>query len=373
MSGLIVALTIGFVPILLVYLKKTDLRKNHLFLTLVILSPLILFPAKVQNSLNNENLGFDAQDLYTSPDYNQQSLLWGNHFVESTKGKMLLLSALGSPGYALPMKSLLHNARDFLLQFDYFVSWTAANKVNAHALICGSIGSIILISVILLIRGNKRHFSVLALTIYSVFYVIPFFGLAVISNLHGFNYSLFAAHTIEYSLLLLLPIIVLWETSCSVNSVKKAFLMLVMALPILKIVQSMPLINEDHFISNTEKERGLSSSRFSQAINYIETDSDNNLDIIYFLPSGDMGDLVLRTKMRTMATHFAGGNFPQLSHFKTSKELNIYLAYDEKLSCIPEFTKAISEKFQNSILEKTILKGGVFVQRIRMLQTPSLS
>ena len=95
MSGMIVALTIGLVPVLVLYLKKTVLRKNHLFLTLVILSPLILLPLKLLNSFNNENLGFDSHDLYTSPDYNKQSLLWGNHFVESTNGKMLLLSALG--------------------------------------------------------------------------------------------------------------------------------------------------------------------------------------------------------------------------------------------------------------------------------------
>ena len=49
---------------------------------------------------------------------------------------------------------------------------------------------------------------------------------------------------------------------------------------------------------------GFSSSRFSQAIDYIENDSNNELDIIYFLPAGDMGDLVLRSKMRTIATHF---------------------------------------------------------------------
>ena len=86
-----------------------------------------------------------------------------------------------------------------------------------------------------------------------------------------------------------------------------------------------------------------------------------------------MGDLVLRSKMRTLATHFAGGNFPQLSHFKTSKELNIYLAYDEELSEIPEFIEATSEKFQNSLSEKTILKGGIYVHKIKLLPTRSVS
>ena len=86
-----------------------------------------------------------------------------------------------------------------------------------------------------------------------------------------------------------------------------------------------------------------------------------------------MGDLVLRTKMRTLATHFAGDNFPKQSHFKTSMELNIYLAYDEKLSEIPEFIEATNERFQNSFSEKTILKDGIFVKRIKLLPTPSVS
>ena len=205
MSGMIVALTIGFVPGLLVYLKKTGLKKNYLLLTLAILSPLILYPAKELNSFNKEKLGFDSHALYTKPNYNEQSLLWGEHFVESTKGKMLLLSTLGSPGYALPMKPLIHSARDFSLQFESFKNWSNANKINPHAFICGIFGIITLIPIILLIRKNKRHFSNLSIAISALFYVIPFLGLAILSNLHGFNYSLYATHTIEYSVLLLLP------------------------------------------------------------------------------------------------------------------------------------------------------------------------
>ena len=86
-----------------------------------------------------------------------------------------------------------------------------------------------------------------------------------------------------------------------------------------------------------------------------------------------MGDLILRTKMRTLATHFAGSNFPKLSHFKTSKELNIYLTYDEELSEIPKFIQATNEKFQNSLSEKRILKGGIIVKKIKLITTPSVS
>ena len=47
---------------------------------------------------------------------------------------MLLLSALGSPGYALPMKPLIHSARDFSLQFESFKNWSNANKINRSRL-----------------------------------------------------------------------------------------------------------------------------------------------------------------------------------------------------------------------------------------------
>ena len=371
MSGMIVALTIGFVPGLLVYLKKTGLKKNYLLLTLAILSPLILYPAKELNSFNKEKLGFDSHALYTKPNYNQQSLLWGEHFVESTKGKMLLLSTLGSPGYALPIKPLIHSARDFSLQFESFIDWSGENKVNAHAFVCGIFGIITLSLFITVIRKNKMLFSSLSLKIFLTFYVIPFLGLAILSNLHGFNYSLYATHTIEYSTLLLLPIILVWESTQLRNLAYKAFVTLLLALPVLNIINLSPTNINEGFISTTERERGLSSSRFSEAIEFIENDSGNDLDIIYFLPAGDMGDLVLRSKMRTLATHFAGGNFPQLSHFKTSKDLNIYLAYDKELVEIPEFMQAISNKFQNALSEKTILKEGIFVHKIKLI--PSLS
>lgn len=373
MSGMIVALTIGFVPGLLVYLKKTGLRRNYLLLTLAILSPLILYPAKELNSFKKEKLGFDSHALYTKPNYNQQSLLWGEHFVESTKGKMLLLSTLGSPGYALPIKPLIHSARDFSLQFESFIDWSRDCKVNAHAFICGILGIITLIPVILLIRKNNKYFSSLSIAIFSTFYVIPFLGLAILSNLHGFNYSLYSTHTIEYALLLMLPMLMVWENSQLTNLAYRAFVTLLLALPVLDIINLLPINHNKGFISTTERERGLSSSRFSQAIEYIENDSDNDLDVIYFLPAGDLGDLGLRTKLRNMAMHFAGDNFPQLSHFKTSKELNIYLAYDEQLSEIPKFIEAINEKFKNSLPEKTIFKGGIFVQKIKLFPTPSIS
>ena len=367
MSGLIVALTIGFFPILLLYLKKTEQKKNHLLLSFIILSPVILFPAKVLNSFNRENLGFDSHELYTAPDYNQQSLLWGENFVESTRGKMLVLSALGSPGYALPIKPLIHSTRDFCLQFQSFIEWSSKNKTNVHAFICGTFGIVVLFLLILIIVRNKKVFSDLALQIFSVFYIVPFLGLAILSNLHGFNYSLYSAHTIEYALLLMLPILMVWENSRQNSLAEKAFVRLLLALPVLNIINLLPTNINEVFISSTEKDLGLSPSRFSSAIDTIEEDSNNELDIVFFLPQGDMSDLILRTKMRTMAVHFAGDNLVKKQEYQTSRELNVYCAYDSQLIENKFFIEALDNKFPQGKSKTTVLSKNVIVDRINLV------
>ena len=96
----------------------------------------------------------------------------------------------------------------------------------------------------------------------------------------------------------------------------------------------------------------------------------NDLDIIYFLPEGDMGDLVLRTNMRNMATHFASDNLRKIKPLKSSKELNVYIAYDKTLDTNPIFQKEIINKFPDSKFKNKILKDSIFVQKISLL--PSL-
>jgi len=184
--------------------------------------------------------------------------------------------------------------------------------------------------------------------------------------LHGFNYSLYSTHTIEYSLLLLFPIIILWESVNFKNKGPKLFIMFLVVFPILNTIYAIPPISDDSYISRTEYKRGLSSSRFSKSIDYIENDSINNLDIIYFLPSGDMGDLVLRTKMRNMATHFANDNLHKVKPFKSNKELSVYIAFDKKLNTDPKFHQEIINKFPNAVFGKKILIDSIFVQKIRL-------
>jgi hypothetical protein len=143
----------------------------------------------------------------------------------------------------------------------------------------------------------------------------------------------------------------------------------ILALPISnKIMLSFNTLSleESEQIALTEKERGLSPSRFSSAIDVIENDSTNHLDILYFLPANNMSDLILRTKMRSLSTHYAGDNFPQMDEFKTTKSLNVYCAYDSSLSNDPIFNNSILSKFPQAHAVNTIFSGDVTVKKLQL-------
>ena len=376
LSGLIVAGTIG-ASIFFMLLKKLDSSKRNKFILLFVFCGLSFWiPFFLLEKINYTQTGITADQLYSANDSDIQAPLFGNFWGESTKGTWLVWSLLASPGYSLPVKEISHGIRDFGIQFEEFISWAERQTINEHVLICGLVGVIFSILLLVELRSVWLKFIIDHRILICCFYSLPFIGLAILAFKYEWNYLLYHAHTFEFWLMICVPTFVMFS---SVNSLKLPTVTLIgviIAIPTsnsIKALASYVLKENNEFISTTEKERGLSNSRFSKAIEYIENDSVNDLDVIYFLPVGDMGDLILRTKMRTLATHFAGGNFPQLSHFKTSKELNIYLTYDEELSEIPEFIEAISEKSKNSLSEKTIFKDGIFVRKIKLFPTPSVS
>jgi hypothetical protein len=276
----------------------------------------------------------------------------------------------------LPVKEISHGIRDFGIQFDEFIYWTERQIINEHVLLCGLFGFLFSILLAVALRSSWKKLTLDNRIIICCFYSLPFIGLAILSFKYEWNYLLYHAHTFEFWLMLCVPTFIAFSTVNSLKLPTVTLLGVIIAIPMFNSMEKFAtcIIKETNdFISSTERERGLSSSRFSQAIEYIEEDSLNNLDIIYFLPAGDMGDLVLRSKMRTLATHFAGGNFPQIQPLRTSKELNVYIAYDAELAEIPEFIQATSNMFQNALSEKTILKDGIFVHKIKLFPTPSVS
>ena len=158
---------------------------------------------------NELETGISSDNMYRKVDYSKQSALWGNHFTESTQGWKLGVSALGSPGYALPPKNIAHNLRDFFVQFKQFNDWSNANMLNPHFLVSSLWGIVLLSLYAWSIIQNRSELSALSLVVISCFFTIPFLGLAAVSYLHGFNYSLYATHTIEYSIVLIFPIIII--------------------------------------------------------------------------------------------------------------------------------------------------------------------
>ena len=142
LSALIVAFTIGSLPFLFVlcYGSKSLKEKAKLTSVLFLLSWFLIIPFKLLENINERLSGKSSNEMYSVVNYNEQSLLWGNHFTESTKGPLLLLSTLGGSGYAMSPKQISHSARDFFLQFENFRNWTNNLKTNPHVLICGSFG-----------------------------------------------------------------------------------------------------------------------------------------------------------------------------------------------------------------------------------------
>lgn len=191
-----------------------------------------------------------------------------------------------------------------------------------------------------------------------VFLTIPFLGLAAISFLHGFNYTLYSSHTIEYALLLSLPVCHSLFLSIKTKHITTILLSgICFAIPLTSSLGSLLSISfsRNNFqASVTEKERGFAARDFSSAINLIEEDSQYDSDILLFLPSGDLGDLYLRTRLRTLGLHFAGDNLPKAKAFLSSKPLIIYCAYSVILKENQEFQKALKSKFPQSVFSEEI-------------------
>ena len=184
------------------------------------------------------------------------------------------------------------------------------------------------------------------------------------------NYLLYHSHTFEFWLVFLLPI----ALSCAkLNSLKHSSVFLCavcVAFPLTKNLENIitqATDREDSFTSKTELKLGLSSSRFSKAIEKIESDSKNVYDILFFLPKGDSGDLILRTKMRTLSTHFSGDNFQNSRVFLTAKPLNVYCAYDSSLAKNSEFMGALSSKFPQAFSKEIIFEQNITVLKLRLI------
>ena len=368
LSGIIVAGTIGAALFVVILFKV----RKRLQTTLVfgLLGSFFWLPFVGLEGLNKKYAGKTADQAYKQIVSSAEAPLTGEHWMESTQGGWLLWSLAAAPGYALPTKSIAMGIRDLGKQFQCFRDWMFEKKINDHVFLAGSFSILLTLLLIFEVRAVLSMFDLSFKMISLCFCILPFIGLAILSNRFQWNYLLYHAHTFEYWLVLSIPTLMILSKAKHV-SLRTFFLSSIMlAFPIYQNTWSLayhfsPASNSQ--ISETESARGLSPSKFSSAIQFIEEDSECSQDIIFFLPDGDSGDLVLRTKMRTLCTHFSGDNFPNSNQLTSSYELNIYCAYDSSLTSNHPFMDALHSKFPQAVSREIIYSDIVSVCKIRLV------
>ena len=370
LSGIIASGTIG-ACLFFFLLNKYNSTKRIKFITIFgLLGIFFGIPLVLLEETNHLLTGITADQLYGENDSDIQAPLFGKFWGESTKGIWLLWSLISAPGYSLPIKEIAHHLRDFGIQFEQFLKLIHSYSINEHVLICGLAGFLF---TIILIYELKRCWEIITtdtkITI-CCFLTLPFIGLGILAYRFQWNYLLYHAHTFEYWLIFAIPTLLVFSSLQKLQSWTVFLFGVIVALPLTSQLESKFKVlsaNPTHQISLTENDLGLSPSRFSAAIDAIEEDSNNELDIIYFLPQGDMGDLILRTKMRTMATHFAGDNLGKKQAYQTTRELNVYCAYDAKLLENKFFTESLDNKFPQRKSKTTLFSENVIVDRINLV------
>ena len=350
LSGMIVAGTIAALPLVSILLSKRKPSKNLRLVALYLLIGILFWVPFLTLENTNQNLsGLTANELYSANDSDLQAPLFGKHFEKSTRGGWLAWSALGGPGYALPAKPISHGFRDLMIQFEQVNNWLDQNRINPHVFFAGflSIGCTILL--LFVFKSIWSFTDAKLLLAYACFFSLPFIGLGILSFKYGFNYLLYHAHTTEYHLIFTVPALFILSLPNVFSKIpSQLFLGICIALPITSQIERLSIIpfQQIHYTgSPTEQARGFEAREFSNAIRIIEQDSKSHSDILLFLPAGDMGDLVLRTKLRTLAIHFAGDNLGKRQPCRTSKPTTVYCVYSASLRDNKTFQDALKKAF----------------------------
>jgi hypothetical protein len=370
LSGIIAAGTIGAVLLFILLFKVR--KRLQATLAFGLLGIFFWLPFAGLERVNFIFSGKTADQAYKQVVSSVEAPLTGEHWMESTQGGWLFWSLVAAPGYALPTKNIAMGVRDLGKQFQGFRDWMFERKINDHVLLAGIFS--IFLSLLLIFEGicAFRMLDLKFRIITLCFSVLPFVGLAILSHRFQWNYLMYHAHTFEFWLVFTIPTLVILSKAKYAGIRTFCLSGIILAFPIYKNAQSLayqfPPVNKSQ-ISETESTRGLSLSRFSGAIKLIEEDSVCAQDILFFLPAGHSGDLVLRTKMRTISTHFSGDNFPKTNQFKSTCELNLYCAYDSSLSENQSFLEALHSKFPQAESHEIFYSQEVIVCKIKLVPT----
>ena len=370
LSGIIVAGTVGACSLFFLFFNYPRKSRTTLVILYIISSIFFWTPFAALEFTNFKLSGKTANAAYVDTDSEIEAPLTGKHWVGSTRSLWLGWSFIAAPGFAFPAKSIAAGLRDLSIQFETVRKWMHEKKINAHVLMAGFVGFIVSLlfyrELVRIWSETDNNHKVIVVS----FSTLPFFGLAILSYKFQWNYLLYHAHTYEFWLVLLIPLLCSMARSNRLKYSTVALMGLGVMLPTVSefsIFWDNLTKSKDAFISETESARGLSKNRFSGAVQCIEEDSRSTQDILFFLPAGDAGDMILRTKMRALTTHFSGDNFPNANPFKTSCELNLYCAYDSSLCSNHAFLDALESKFPQAASHEVIFAEEVTVTKVMLV------
>lgn len=316
---------------------------------------LFILPYFLVNELNQNFTGISSDKLYSKQDYNAQHELWGTHFTESTQGGMLATSLIASTGYATPAQSFARGFRDLLMQFENFNSILHSHRINPRILGCCIFAipfTLILFMGLWKIRSFVPNRQII---LFFTLFIVPFIGFAAVSYHHGYNYLIYPSYTKEFAMIFLvfgLSYVVRSNKIIKHQFIGNLLVAFFIALPIISSTKVFCRTVKDSFFhslpSEYEQQQNLGESKFSESLQRIENDSNSSFDICLFLCSGDHGDNILRTPMRSLTLHFAKGNLIHLPDFDTSRPLNLYCLVDPLLANDSAFVQSVLDKFPNS-------------------------
>lgn len=370
LSGIIIAGTIG-ACLFFILLKEFKSRKRIIYtLFFGLIGVFFWIPFIGIEKINHSMTGMTADDLYGENNSEIQAPLFGKYWANSTKGTWLAWSFVAAPGYALPGKSIAHEVRNFGLQFKEFTEWADQKGVNEHALLSGAVGVILTILLLIDLRMSWQIMKGYQKISLISFLTLPYIGLAILAARYEWNYLLYHAHTIEFWLIYAIPTFLVYSSTNKLRLNTFFLLGVLIALPLGKKMEYIVFRfgdKESEYIGKTEDKLNLKPGYYSQAIDYIEKDSNDPLDVVYFLAKGDMGDLILRTNKRSMSTHFATDNFPNITKLKTSQKLNVYCVYESSMKENHQFIKSFKEKFPQSISQNIVFSKRMTVLKIVLI------
>lgn len=381
-SLLTIAAAAAALPAYCLMLRVEKGRRRPLLLLFATAGVLFFSPYLGLNRVNLEYSNLDTDKLYSKQNYDAQSALWGEHFTASTRGPMLALSLAAAPGYALPPKNLIHGLRDLLRQFEGVRSFLRSAKLNPHVFLSGLVATGLSACLFLFLkRLVGEASSPFETSVCAALATAPFLGLAFASFLHGYNYVLYHAYTGEFAFiftLLCLRFLPHPAQTAPLRTARAILLPLCIALP-LQLSAEQTLRNafsprtDGKNASETERRRNLGVHPFSSAIHLAEEDSRNPLDLILFLPSGDMGDLRLRTSLRSFAIHFSEDNLSNYGPFASSKPLRVYCLVDSTLNNSKEFLSTLKNKFHSDSVWTWLSPAGPEAPTLLRVELPESS